>query len=231
MKRTALALELSAVVMSAIVMGLGTGCTVVVTGSQTYETCGTTSDCASSLDSCFTVTTTEARSMCTRACATDLDCPGSGRCMSFDAGRTFLCFEGCATSAQCEPGWSCFDSYGGTFFSPICLPGRGAPPPATQPPYYECTIGSTRECVASVEGCFTIAVDGVTRGMCTSRCRSDVECPRDRNGALGVCMSFDGGFLFSCFQACRSSLDCPLGFACKSRLADGTTFAPICLPS
>lgn len=212
----------------AAAMFLSAGCKVVVTGSSTYETCARTSDCNSAFDQCVAVTNGSITdSQCTRGCTDDLDCPGTGHCVSFD-GVSSWCYQTCITSAICEPGWGCSDLSDG---SAVCLPGTGTPPPTGIPPYFECAPGGSPPCDTFSDGCFTISVDGASRGMCTSTCTSDASCPRDEMGALASCLSFDGGGTFSCFHACATSGDCPTGFACKSSLADGTTFPPICLPT
>jgi hypothetical protein len=96
------------------------------------------------------------------------------------------------------------------------------------PPYFECSTSS--ECDLGL-GCFNISTDGASRNMCTTSCSTASDCPSDvMAGGRGDCISFDGGGSFTCFHACATSGDCPTGFACKSRLADGTTFPPICLP-
>lgn len=210
-------------------MALGTGCKVVVVGSNTYETCGTTADCSDPLDSCVAVTTTETRSMCTRSCTTAADCPGAGRCLSFDGGSHFVCFEACVSNSQCDPGWSCTDYVGTTSVPPVCLPGVN-PPPGT-PPYYQCTPGSTTECTRAVQGCFTVTIDGIGRGMCSSSCRASADCPLDDAGVRGVCYSFDSGRTSACFHACRTTSDCPPGFACKNQANGASLPFWICLPT
>ncbi|MDQ3037639.1 MAG: hypothetical protein M3Y87_34920 [Myxococcota bacterium] len=93
--------------------------------------------------------------------------------------------------------------------------------------YDECTPGTTAQCEGGT-GCFTIAVDGVSAGMCTTECRDALDCPRDARGQLGQCIAFPGG-PFTCFESCIDSADCAAGWACTTS-AGGDTFPPICLP-
>jgi hypothetical protein len=209
-------------------MLLAGGCKVVIddVGQSTYETCDFTSDCNSVLDACVTVTNGSfTDSQCTPTCIDDLDCPGTGHCVSFD-GVNSHCYQTCITSGICEPGWGCSDLSDG---SAVCLPGTGTPTDPGIPAYNECTPGSTGECTASVDGCFTIDADGAVAGVCTSTCSSSRACPVTAGGLVGECIAFDG-VNFTCFEACDTSADCLTGFACKNSLADGTTFPPICLP-
>ncbi len=210
---------------------MASGCKLVPAGALTYENCSAPTDCSSGRDSCLTVSSpTDTRGMCTRACLSDSECPGTGRCLSFDGGSNFTCFQGCVTSNTCDFGWTCQNSAGGSTFPPVCLPGSPSGPPPGVPAYDECTLGSTAECSVESQGCFGITVDGATRGVCTSSCSSDSTCPLDARGSNGRCLSFDGGRNFTCFEGCFSAADCAAGFACKSQLADGTRFPQICVP-
>lgn len=214
---------LSTVCVSAML--LGAGCKVVVTGSSTYDSCIDSLDCNDSFDSCVQVSTEERTdSQCTRSCVDDLDCPGSGHCVTFPGSAPF-CYQTCITSGICDFGWGCTDLSDG---SAVCLPGSGSTVDPGIPAYNECNPADDR-CTTSVEGCFTFNVDGVVAGVCTSSCSTAAECPTTAGGLAGACISFSGGG-FTCFESCIDSSDCLEGFACKSSLADGSTFPPICLP-
>ncbi len=207
-------------------MFLGSGCKVVATGSSTYDTCYSTADCLSGYDSCIPISNAGLRdNQCTRSCLDDFDCPGSGHCVSFDGIESF-CYQRCVTNSACEWGWGCTDLSDG---SAVCLPGSGTPAPTGIPAYNECDP-SADTCVSSVEGCFTIQVDRVAAGVCTSSCVTADTCPITANGLSGECISFDSGRNYTCFEACRDSNDCLEGFACKSSLATGERFPPVCLP-
>jgi hypothetical protein len=185
----------------------------------TYETCSVSDDCGDAADGCFGFT--GAASICTRACAADSDCPVGGRCLSQDSGASFQCVETCV-SETCAAGWSCqnVDARGAA-----CLVGSPG-----IPAYDECVPGSSPSCASGLS-CSTIAVDGASAAMCTMHtCGPGVACPRDIDGMIGECLSFDGGALYTCFEPCSVATDCAPGWTCKGRLADGTTFPPICLP-
>jgi hypothetical protein len=193
--------------------------------SATYEICSTSADCISSIDECETIATTTATSaMCTSTCGSDVDCPGAGRCIDFGATGTAFCFSACSSSATCETGWTCQTPASGVN---VCLPGTAGPPPGI-PPYDECTFGSD-DCSVESAGCFNVMVEGVTAGLCTSQCSSDASCPLDVMGERGRCISFDGGGIFTCWEACRDSGDCPTAWACKTS-AGGVTFPAMCVP-
>lgn len=195
-------------------------------GIVAYGLCTDTSPCASAQDSCVAVTTeTASDAFCTRSCVDDRDCVNAGSCVSFDGARSF-CYQACVTNAACQPGWACSDLSDGRS---VCLPGSSTPAPTGIPAYHECDPSSD-SCGSRVDGCFTIQVDGATAGVCTSSCRAPGECPFTTAGLRGECISFDSGGNFTCFEPCRASNDCLAGFACKSAIADGSTFPPICLP-
>ena len=198
---------------------LGSGCKIVVTGADTYETCSFSSDCGSSTDSCITIPgPASSLSACSHTCTDDLDCEYGGRCVTAGSGN--FCVESCSSDFSCELGWSCqgFDARGN-----ICLPGSSG-----IPAYDECSP-SGDSCL-SPNACYTISVDGASRGVCTDSCSSDATCPYDSRGFNGRCLSFDGGGVYSCFESCVAASDCAVGFACKSALSDGTSFPAICLP-
>jgi hypothetical protein len=195
----------------------------------TYGTCSVSADCSMATDTCLEIQgpDTTRISMCSHSCVTQGDCPG-GYCLSFDRGASFQCFDRCMRSSDCESGWSCLDNAGG-YVPPICLPGGGQAPGI--PPYFECTIGSTTECSSALTGCFDINVDGARTGMCSNSCSSAADCPADEMFAAATCMSFDGGVTSTCFHSCATAADCPTGFVCKSSIAGGPSFPPICLPN
>lgn len=110
---------------------------------------------------------------------------------------------------------------------------RGGPYDACDPD------GDGSDCPLSTDGCAGVAVDYVDyrtelRGLCSSVCASDADCPADPPGAGGACLSFDGDVTFLCYERCARDEDCPPAFACTDRLpaAGGGDFFfdPICLP-
>lgn len=207
-------------------MLLGSGCKIVLTESSTYETCVSTADCASSFDSCISVSNDGITDgQCTRSCINDRDCPGAGHCVSFDGVNSY-CYEMCVSNSACEPAWGCTEL---SDLSSVCLPGRGTPAPTGIPAYNLCNPRNDA-CDSSVEGCFTIRLDGVAASVCTSSCATSASCPFTERGLPGECLSFDSGTTFTCFEACRTSGDCLSGFACKNSLADGSSFPLVCLP-
>lgn len=199
---------------------------------RAYEPCSVNADCPAGTQ-CLEITTDRDR-MCTSGCTTDASCPvdrfgTNGRCLSFNGGRDFSCWQACSLGAggsECPFGYDCFDNDGVSSFPPICLPDRTGPTP-TQRPYASCT--STAQCLDA-----TTCLSVNTRGdrMCTDSCTIDASCPRDRFGTQARCLSFDGGANFTCWQACNLSAggtECEAGFACFDN--DGvTSFPPICLP-
>jgi hypothetical protein len=98
-------------------------------GARPYASCTVAAGCAGGTE-CFSVSSTGAR-MCTRSCNSEADCPTdafgtSARCISFDGGANFECFQACNISAggsECEGSFGCFDrDASGSTFPPICLP-------------------------------------------------------------------------------------------------------------
>jgi hypothetical protein len=171
--------------------------------------------------------------MCTSGCTTDATCPldrfgTNGRCLSFNGGRDFSCWQACRIGgggSEGPFGYDCFDNDGTTSFPPICLPGTATPAP-TQRPYESCTTSA--QCLGGTT-CLRINARGDR--MCTDSCTTDASCPRDRFGALARCLSFDGGRNFTCWQACNLSAgsECAVGYDCFD--TDGvSSFPPICLP-
>jgi hypothetical protein len=109
---------------------------------------------------------------------------------------------------------------------------------STGGPYDACAIGA-EDCPASTEGCAGVVVDYVDyrtaeRGLCTSLCATDADCPADPPGLGGACLSFDGDRTFICYERCTRDEDSPPEFGCVDRLpAPGggeSFFEPICLP-
>ncbi|WP_157069444.1 hypothetical protein [Sandaracinus amylolyticus] len=197
-------------------------------GEPTYDACSSTSQCADGNDQCVPITNgSDTGSQCTRECADDLDCPGSGHCVSFD-GSNFFCYELCTTNASCESNWGCTDLSDG---SAVCLPGDGTPPPPPGiPPYNECPFGANPDqCSEVSQGCFQIAVDGTTAaGVCTSECTSSAQCPVTPSGLQGTCVEYFGSPRI-CFESCIDDNDCLEGFNCKP-IAAGES-QRICLPT
>lgn len=194
---------------------------------RAYEPCSVNADCPGGTE-CLVITTDRDR-MCTAGCTSDATCPldrfgTNGRCLSFNDGADFTCWQACSLGAggsECPFGYDCFDVDG----IPICLPDRVAPTP-TQRPYASCA--TTSQCLDATV-CLTVNTDGDR--MCTDSCTTDASCPRDRAGTLARCLSFDGSN-FTCWQACNPSAggrECEVGFGCFD--TDGvSSFPPICLP-
>ncbi len=218
-----------ALVTSLFLSALATGCLP----RRAYDPCVVNADCPATTQ-CLTITADSDR-ICTTSCTTDASCPNDrfgtdGRCISFDSGANFTCWQGCALGgggSECPVGYDCFDQDAtGRTFPPICLPSRG--PSASQRAYEPCT--STSQCLGGLS-CVSINTSGDS--MCTDFCTTDSSCALDRFGSSARCLSFDGGGVFSCFQACNVSAggsECPGGYGCFD--TDGvSSFPPICLPN
>jgi hypothetical protein len=198
---------------------LGTGCSAA-TAAPTYATCAATADCRDSADTCVAITTAElTASECTRACVSDDECPGGGRCVSVDGASTF-CQLTCVTSNVCEQGWACTARTDGR---DVCLPGTRVPFDPV-PPYHPCTPGSDDECSEDLHGCFTLDTDSAL-AICTSTCSFERPCPDD-----GECVALDR-VDYTCFASCATDpATCLAGFSCRTSLPDGTTFPAACIP-
>jgi len=103
--------------------------TRVVATAVPYASCNAGQSCTGGTD-CISITAAGDRT-CTRSCNGVGDCPrdafgADARCLSFNDGGSFQCFQACNISAggsECEGGYGCFDSdSSGTSFPPICLP-------------------------------------------------------------------------------------------------------------
>lgn len=199
---------------------------------RSYDACTVNADCPAGT-TCQEITAMGDR-ICTSSCTTVADCPldrygTNGRCMSFDGGSSFSCWQACAAGgggSECPFRYGCFTSDAtGRTFDPICLPDRGTGPTATQRAYENCS--TTSQCLDATT-CTTIN----SVGMCTDTCRDEIDCPLDRFGTSARCISF-GGAAFTCFQACNISAggaECSPGWGCFDN--DGTSsFPPICLPN
>lgn len=211
----------SFVLLGAVAMLAATGCKPL---GNTYAGCVSSADCTLAADGCFDVRNGSATgSICTRTCLGDLDCPGAGICFGGS------CLETCSGDFDCPGRFSCTnrDAAGNPLGASLCLPGAAAGTPA----YESCF--SSGECDVSAPSCVRITVDGASQSICTlSGCRPGFsDCPLDSRGGIGECLSFDAGRTNTCFERCRDAGDCLTGFVCKSRLADGTSFTPICLPA
>jgi hypothetical protein len=195
---------------------LVTACSVH-TGSPTYGTCEVAGDCFFREDECVTVRAPElTASACTRACTSDAECPGAGRCLSED-GETSHCRATCVTSNGCAFAWACMPRSGGR---DVCVPGPRGPVELLRP-LERCTPGGHDECSTAVQGCFTIDVDAGL-AICTSTCSVERPCP------AGACIALDG-VDFTCLMPCDNGM-CPAGHACETSLSDGTAVPAICLP-
>jgi hypothetical protein len=104
-------------------------CTVSVEDGpylETYEPCGSTSQCLSTTDSCYTITVDYGSDivsdgMCSRSCGNDGDCPFGGACYTVQSGPP-ICYARCAFDEDCPPGYACLDTVGGWRGDAICLP-------------------------------------------------------------------------------------------------------------
>ncbi len=197
---------------------------------RAYDPCRVNADCPPSTQ-CLEITADGDR-MCTTSCTTDASCPNDrygddGRCLSFNGGANFSCWQACAIGrgSECPFGYDCFDTDGVSSFPPICLPSRA--PTATQRPYESCS--TTADCLGGTQ-CLSINARGDR--MCTDSCATASSCPADRFGTAARCLSFDGGGVFTCWQACNIAAggsECAAGFGCFD--TDGvSSFPPICLP-
>ena len=107
---------------------LSCGALVGCRAQRTYEPCVASSECPSTL-SCLRITSADDR-ICTASCSEAApSCPNDplgvpGRCLSFDGGRNFSCWQACAFDGdrECPTGYRCFDTDGVSSFPPICLP-------------------------------------------------------------------------------------------------------------
>ena len=122
-------MKLLAPLAFALLVG-SSGCIIVDDndGADYYESCYTHSDCAHSDAFCQDVSAswgsiTASNAICTVGCYDDYDCPYShgndGVCLSLDSGYTFQCYETCASSYDCDPGFDCGLVDSGDY---ICLP-------------------------------------------------------------------------------------------------------------
>lgn len=196
-----------------------------------YDACSVNADCPGGT-TCQQITAMGDR-ICTTSCATPANCPldrygTSARCISFDGGSNFSCWQACAAGAgggECPAGYGCFtEDATGRVFDPICLPDRGSTVTATQRAYENCSSSSQcRDFLACT------SINGV--GMCTDVCTDPLDCPLDIYGTSARCISF-GGAAATCFQACNVSAggaECETGWGCFN--SDGvSSFPPICLP-
>ena len=103
--------------------------TRVTATAPPYASCNGGRSCLGGTD-CFSITAA-GDSMCTRNCNSTADCPTDAfgtqaRCLSFNGGSSFQCFQACNISAggsECEGAYDCFDAdSSGVSFPPICLP-------------------------------------------------------------------------------------------------------------
>lgn len=87
----------------------------------------------------------------------------------------------------------------------------------------DCRVGSDR--------CIEVVHNGASTHICSTQCTSGgAACPVDAYGAVGSCVSFDGGLRFFCYQTCTiGSTLCEYGTSCESVTGGGFT-TNICLP-
>jgi hypothetical protein len=83
------------------------------------------------------------------------------------------------------------------------------------------------DCRDTLDGCSIIDTETTRAGICTNSCGSDLDCPTDRDGERGACLSI-GGSAFVCFERCFDDLDCPSTFFCTP--TTGGAAETICLP-
>lgn len=110
-----------------------------VTPREPYDECIVEArHCPASTDGCSEVRVEYpegdvVRAFCTSVCESDADCPADSRgnpgvCERFVGSAIAVCFEGCATDADCAPHFGCIDRLmdadGRTQFfrAPVCLP-------------------------------------------------------------------------------------------------------------
>lgn len=98
----------------ALALSVGLLATACSAGAPTYAACVDEADCADATDACYrlifdrTDGSTAEGNLCTRACATDADCP-DGVCLALsgDPSGTFFCARRCAVSADCYADFVC----------------------------------------------------------------------------------------------------------------------------
>lgn len=202
-------------------MGLGCTSTTVHATQDTYQQCGTTSDCTYLSDTCLNIVNGSASTyMCTQQCSTDADCPYGGSCGQWDtAGPPSLCYATCVENADCPVGFNCFP--GPTYHTGVCLPGNDSVPEYSVYTYGECSMDSDCYYYGGSPSDFCWPVGSTTQGgMCSYTCSTDADCGYPD----GVCDNFDGLSSNVCYQTCTTTADCPSPFICSP--AGGTT---VCL--
>ncbi len=215
---------------------LGGGCRASTVRS--YQTCIYDSDCIVGTDTCVEVVHNGAAThICTSRCVSGgAACPSDaygaiGTCVSFDSGSRFFCYQSCTPgSTLCEYGTSCVN-VSGTGSANICLPGGGGT--STVPAYSGCAGGMVCQAGTSCVGVH----DRRTIDLCTvSRCARDSDCPRDRRGGTGLCISLDGDSFGTCVERCNTTSDCTYGSmgvqSCVTYTNAGVSLpVPACLPN
>lgn len=218
------------------VLALLTGCRA--SSVQSYETCIYDSDCQIATDRCIQVVHNGASThICSTQCTSGGPaCPsdrygGIGSCVSFNGGALFQCYQACTPgSSLCEYGSSCVTETGGGFTTNICLPGSAA---TTAAAYAGCAGGMVCQ---SGTRCISVK-DASILELCTvSPCNTDADCPRDRRGGNGLCISLDGDSFGTCIERCNITSDCTYGSmgaeACVTRTNMGVSLpVPACLPN
>lgn len=213
---------------ASLVLGLAT--TLLLGGclqrlSDPYESCSVSADCRRGTDRCLSVVVPGVGSgnICSSQCSSRADCPSdwmgvAGDCRSFGGGAN--CFQACAGSSDCNPGFSCSDPDG---LGRICLPSGGGT--VLRASYESCTFSS--DCANSSDQCLDVVIPGMSSGsLCSTPCSSSAQCPRDWMGAQGDCRVLGSGGA-NCYQACNDPSDCNGGFRCVD--PDGSGFR-LCLP-
>lgn len=203
---------------------------------MSYETCIYDSDCISGTDTCIEVIHNGAAThICSSRCTSGgPPCPsdrygGVGSCVSFDSGARFFCYQTCTPgSTLCEFGSSCVPETGGGFTTNICLPGSASTSAAA---YAGCAGGMVCQSGTSC----TNVKDATTIELCTvTHCSTDNDCPLDRRGGRGACVSLDGDSFGTCVERCNTVSECtyPSVERCTTRTHNGVSLPlpGLCLP-
>lgn len=217
-------------------LGVLNGCRAATV--QSYETCLYDSDCQVASDRCIELLSASSGNrvhLCSSGCTlASPSCPADrygtgGRCISFNSGSTFNCYQSCSPSSSlCEYGTVCTAEDATTN---VCFPP--ATTSSTVPAYSGCAAGMI--CQAGTS-CILVK-DRTDLDLCTvTHCTSDANCPRDRRGGNGLCISLDGDSFGTCVERCNSTSDCTYGLmgaeACVTRTNMGVPL-PVraCLPN
>ncbi len=229
--------SLQVIALGALVL-LG-GCRAAT--ALSYETCSYDSDCQRPSDRCITLVHASGGSsaqICSSSCTFGgAQCPVDrygtiGSCVSFDGGSSFQCYQSCSPgSSLCEYGTVCTTetTSGGGLSTNICYPPGGVSPTAAA--YAGCAGGMLCQ---SGTSCINVK-DNTTVELCTiTHCSSDANCPLDRRGGRGACVSLDGDSFGTCVERCNVGSDCtyPSAERCTTITHNGVSLPSpgVCLP-